>query len=587
MSTTYDNKDNKVDTSYGANGNFKVSSAYEGVTPVDDYMTFLQGNNVTYGDMYKQQIDFLDKQNKQVLESINKQHEMTYAEAEKERQRSVIDARSSYEQNKATYGANAETLAGMGLTGSGYGDYLNSRAYAQQRAETQNANAQATATRKEADYLKYQSELEAGKSYSKNVLDANLSYAQNIMNNDSLIAKHLEDEATRAEERAKAEETAKQKAYSSLMDMAVKGHSIESIKAQAAVYGYEYTPEEWAAIENEATKYADNIAEEEAAEKNNTYWSIYDKAKTGLFTGDEIYQLASDYGLGDRAEELKTVANDAKKNVDTENMSAKVRAAGAAATENAQKGSLTSTSGMSEEEKEAVVLINDSVIRNDIDVYGGAFESARMAIYDAMAEEESISPEVYEAAKSAWRKQATTDIFYKTGDKTDLNGNALGGNVLLSAADAKKAINEIINNPWCDATTKTKLQQAYNAVYGANIVRGAAATDGLNGKVSNGDNFTVKVPVYGNGQGKPPTDYTEYKVQISNNKAVTDEDIISASKSAGGGIFGYMGKLYVPYGGSIYEIGAKPLNPDGYNGLYSLYYPRGFDANATIRSFLG
>ena len=88
------------------------------------------------------------------------QYENLLAQIEAERQRGVIDARSSYEQNKATYGANAEQLAAMGLSGSGYSDYLNQQAYATQRAETQGANAQAESNR----------------------LQAELSYTENMMN---------------------------------------------------------------------------------------------------------------------------------------------------------------------------------------------------------------------------------------------------------------------------------------------------------------------------------------------------------------------------------------------------------------------
>lgn len=100
--------------------------------------------------------EFLNKQ-----EGLYKQqYEDLLAQIEAERQRGVIDARSSYEQNKATYGANAEQLAAMGLSGSGYSDYLNQQAYATQRAETQGANAQAESNR----------------------LQAELSYTENMMN---------------------------------------------------------------------------------------------------------------------------------------------------------------------------------------------------------------------------------------------------------------------------------------------------------------------------------------------------------------------------------------------------------------------
>ena len=132
-------------------------------------------------------------------------YEETKKQIEAERQRAVIDARSSYEQNKATYGANAEQLAAMGLSGSGYSDYLNQQAYATQRAETQNANAQA----------------------ESNKLQAELTYSENLMN--------LERETMEYNEQK--QEAAKQH-YASLLASANSGEfSSEQIAAIAAQYG--------------------------------------------------------------------------------------------------------------------------------------------------------------------------------------------------------------------------------------------------------------------------------------------------------------------------------------------------------------
>lgn len=141
--------------------------------------------------------EFLNKQ-----EGLYKQqYEDLLAQIEAERQRGVIDARSSYEQNKATYGANAEQLAAMGLSGSGYSDYLNQQAYATQRAETQGANAQAESNR----------------------LQAELSYTENMMN--------LEKDRIELEEQKKAY-------YASLLASAnTGGYSSEQIAAIAAQYG--------------------------------------------------------------------------------------------------------------------------------------------------------------------------------------------------------------------------------------------------------------------------------------------------------------------------------------------------------------
>ena len=89
--------------------------------------------------------------------------------AEVERQRGVVDARASYTQNLSAHGANAEALAGAGLTGSGYSDYLASRAYSQMRADTQAANAQKTKTVNEALYTEGQAKAAADSVYYSNL----------------------------------------------------------------------------------------------------------------------------------------------------------------------------------------------------------------------------------------------------------------------------------------------------------------------------------------------------------------------------------------------------------------------------------
>lgn len=104
-------------------------------------------------------------------ELIEKLKQEAIERAEAERKRKVLDAAASYEQNKATYGANAERLASMGLTGSGYSEYINQQAYAAQRGDKQAANALAESTK-----------LEINRQADLDKMDAELSYTQNMAN---------------------------------------------------------------------------------------------------------------------------------------------------------------------------------------------------------------------------------------------------------------------------------------------------------------------------------------------------------------------------------------------------------------------
>ena len=92
-------------------------------------------------------------------EFIEQEKDRAIQNAETERMRAVIDANAAYEQNKATYGANAETLRHQGMTGSGYSDYIDAQAYAASRGEIQEANKRAS-----------QSKETANKTYSENVI---------------------------------------------------------------------------------------------------------------------------------------------------------------------------------------------------------------------------------------------------------------------------------------------------------------------------------------------------------------------------------------------------------------------------------
>lgn len=97
------------------------------------------------------------------------QYNSAVSSAETERQRAVVDARNNYDQSRSAYGSNAAALSAMGLTGSGFSGYLDSKAYAQMQgdvnaaarnkqlavnnAESIKSNAYAQADAMRMDYL--------------------------------------------------------------------------------------------------------------------------------------------------------------------------------------------------------------------------------------------------------------------------------------------------------------------------------------------------------------------------------------------------------------------------------------------------
>lgn len=218
--------------STGASGSTTgTTGSTAGGGKVDSYEEFL----LKQEGFYKEQLDKLNAQ-------IEQNKQSAIERAEQERQRGVIDARSSYAQNLATYGANAEQLASMGLSGSGYSDYLNQQAYATQRAETQGANAQAEAEKVAAE-----------QQANSDKLNAELSYAQNMQGNSEKLAQYQQQK----QEKAEAEAEQKKQYYAALLTSANTG---EYTSEQIAELGKQYglSEEQITSITNAASTYKTN-----------------------------------------------------------------------------------------------------------------------------------------------------------------------------------------------------------------------------------------------------------------------------------------------------------------------------------------
>lgn len=232
--------------------------------PIDSYEEFLRKRGETYQENLDKQKALIEEQKQSAIEQAELQRQQTEQNAENERQRSVIDARSSYEQNKATYGAQAETLADMGLTGSGYGDYINAQAYANQRAETQSANANAEATKNNAKYVADNAKLEIEQNVNQSILSAETTYAENMANNDSAIAQYRQQK-----------EEEKKSAYSELLSYANNGsYDSEQLKSLGEKYGLS---------EEDITSLTDAAYSYKISKQNENYNSYLSQADTSGF----------------------------------------------------------------------------------------------------------------------------------------------------------------------------------------------------------------------------------------------------------------------------------------------------------------
>lgn len=450
----------------GSTGSTGGSTAGSG--EVDTYEEFL----LKQEGFYKEQLDKLNAQIEQ-----NKQNALQQAESERER--AVIDARSSYEQNKATYGANAEQLAAMGLSGSGYSDYLNQQAYATQRAETQNANAQAEATK-----------LAAEQQANSDKLNAELSYAENMQGNAEKLAQYQQQKA----EEAKAEEEQKKAYYASLLASANSGEfSSEQIAAIATQYGLDET--QISQLQAAADKY---------------------KSDQQSLSYAEALQMISDYGADLGVSYLETLLN---------------------------------TGSISQEQYNQLMAQYSKEL-----VESGDVESEDTDKIDDLHQSGQISEEDYNKQKEQWNSQIdTSDAFFNSGS--------------MSATEAKKQLDEILNNEWTSEENKKALQKTYDRLYKVVTNDVKFNNDGgwwIFGSTDMGDvgnNFSVK-------------DGSGFIYRIESGGEVTDAAIKSlASSVSNGSVFGARGQIYYKKDGKVYLIQKRDSSyGDHYTKLYNKFF---------------
>ena len=171
-----------IDVTYGANGDAPAATGTEGATPM-----VTSGTETSYAAnggaeqlkkpsevlSYSEWIAEEEKRQQIQKDATYKRAEEIRAEAEEtarvNRERAGVDAQVSYAQNMAGYGAKAESVASMGLTGGGYSDYIDAKAYATHRAEVQSAKAREESAMREAANAEADAKYQADVSYSANM----------------------------------------------------------------------------------------------------------------------------------------------------------------------------------------------------------------------------------------------------------------------------------------------------------------------------------------------------------------------------------------------------------------------------------
>lgn len=460
-------------------GNAAVETPTETTAPtetetVDTYEQFLINQGKGYQDRLDKTTAAIAENKQAAIDLANQQRAEAEQKAETERQRGVIDARSSYEQNKATYGTNAEMLASMGLTGGGHSDYIDSQAYATQRAETQAANAQAEAAKTAAKNTADKAILAAESSAASDTLAAELTYAENMAANDKELAQYKQqkaDEAAAKEEKA-AEE--KKSYYTALLGSAIKGeYNAEQLAALGAQYGL--SEEQIAQLQQAYADYEADKTEKEGEERRAYYTELLGFANNGTYSAEQIRQLGVEYGLSaEQIEQVVAAANDYK----TKQQDAAFKKyLGASDMDGFTTIKKALDSGeITQEQYNTLVAQYQS---NYYDSYASSIDSDFAAVntsdIDTAYSRGWITTEQYNSLKTKYNSGlagaiTAATIFYTNGAELDENG-------------AKAVIEDLKATGWLSADNQSKLDSAFSNKYdsddddgGGCFVRGSLVT---------------------------------------------------------------------------------------------------------------
>lgn len=270
---TDDPKDSEQSASTG------TESAPSSAPETQAYLDYLKSLPDELKNVYSEQISAIDASNKAIVDEINdtrnsgldyasQARENAYVDAATTRQRNIVNANSAYEQNKATYGANAEAIASMGLTGGGYSDYLNAQAYAGYRDDIQTANAQEVNSKRLADDAYDEMSYKVNSKADELIIQANAN-----AENAKLEAKSAYDAAILENKKDIASYDEKFKTDSNTY--------YEDVITNSRYDPSYYTQEDYDDMAKNGVLTADDAAKAKAEQNRNVYNGVVDMLNSG------------------------------------------------------------------------------------------------------------------------------------------------------------------------------------------------------------------------------------------------------------------------------------------------------------------
>ena len=429
---------------------------------------------------YEEYIEQMKTGYRQQVDAANK-------EAEIAKQKAMVDAQSSYQTNKAGYGANAEALAKMGLSGGGYSDYIEAQAYAQKRQEAQTASAveaQTKAANEQTyqDFIRQANEKLAEKAlYDERVADER-EYAEQQkederLYNEQILAeqreyqeKQLQDqreynEKLTAEERAyqeklAAEERERQqaklesdRAYSEKLAAEERAYQEKLIEEQRA-----YEEEQRAKQKAEDKEYQEYLEHKQAeAEKKTQYEKLLNGANSGQYTSEQLSSLGKQYALDDA--QIKTLTDSAskyKQNMQNETFTKLLGSLDMDGFDTLKneynKGNIT------QDQYNTLVSKNQELYYknyyNTVEADFGAIDTADV---DSAFKKGHITQTQYDAVKAKYNAEiadaiTTATLFYASGSQLDETA-------------AKQIVAELKNTGWLSNDNKNKIDSLLSSTY--------------------------------------------------------------------------------------------------------------------------
>lgn len=431
-------------------------------TTIDSYYDYLETEMPEHlKDIYNDTIAAIDQANAKTIAEIN---------AAKER--GIVDANTSYEQNKATYGANAEALASMGLTGGGYSDYLNAQAYAAQRDEVQGVKASALAAENNANATADAQKLEA-----KTALDKNLLFY------DNLAEQHLEGK------------------WSDILTGAGNGtYSKEQVENLAKYYGF--SDEQIAALTGAVDSYeAEKAAAETKEEKayaDKMFGVLLGGANTGEYNADQLASLADTYGLSpeqkqaliDAVNGYTAKTEEATKQQQTQNKN-EIGGYITGETTDEEIQDYVDEGYISEEDAEELKKDREKAAINEINSYisSGDFSTmqskADSAYNNGYISKQQYQKLYYDACiKNCQGASSVSDVLRLEADLTNLKNAGK-----LTGADYNNAVKYLYS--------RAGSTLSYKAKYGHNVFGGEVKNGQLMEVTMNGETYDISTDISG------------------------------------------------------------------------------------------